>query len=189
MRHDELGHSAKHTELPRYEFSYSLRDAFDQIRLRQPEFDPRQYSDLRPASCLSREDWPMGSYRVSVFKTLLSSDGHSFKCPQFVIDIARAKSAQRAIEAARCRYERRIRVPDWKSIADIVEASDMEPLPSECQPTARRSDHRRRGSPSPKHSAQDHGGLCRLRIRDVGVQQCVFSSRQPKPFPWPKQVG
>lgn len=71
----------------------------------------------------------MGKYRVSVFKTLLSSDGHLFKCLQFMIDIGRARTAQRAVEVARCRYQRRVRIPDWKSIADIVEVKELETLP------------------------------------------------------------
>ncbi len=66
----------------------------------------------------------MGKYRVSVFKTLLSSDGHSSKCLQFMIDIGRARTGQRAVEAARCRYQRRVRIPDWKSIADVVEVKE-----------------------------------------------------------------
>lgn len=36
----------------------------------------------------------MGKYRISVFKTLLSSDGHPFKCLQFMIDIGRARTAR-----------------------------------------------------------------------------------------------
>jgi len=71
----------------------------------------------------------MGRYRVSVFKTLLSSDGHLFKCLQFMIDIGRTRTAQRAVEVARCRYQRRVRIPDWKSIADIVEVNELETLP------------------------------------------------------------
>jgi hypothetical protein len=71
----------------------------------------------------------MGKYRVSVFKTLLSSDGHLFKCLQFMVDIGRARTAQRAVEVARCRYQRRVRIPDWKSIADIVEVKELETLP------------------------------------------------------------
>jgi hypothetical protein len=99
----------------------------------------------------------MSSYRVRVFKTLLSSDGHSFKCPQFEIDIAHAKSAQRAIEAARCRYERRRRLPDWKSIADLVEARDMETAASEGQPALRRSGRQRRESAAPLTSSRNAG--------------------------------
>ena len=46
-----------------------------------------------------------------------------------MIDIGRARTAQRAVEVARCRYQRRVRIPDWKSIADIVEVTELETLP------------------------------------------------------------
>ena len=92
----------------------------------------------------------MSAYRVSVFKTLLSSDGHPFKCLQFSIDIARAKSSQRAIEAARRRYQRRVRLPDWRSIADIVEAKDMEPSGPVRLRAERRSSYERPLASSPK---------------------------------------
>ena len=92
----------------------------------------------------------MSAYRVSVFKTLLSSDGHPFKCLQFSIDIERAKSSQRAIEAARRRYQRRGRLPDWMGIADIVEAKDMEPRGSIRLRAERRSISEQPLAPSPK---------------------------------------
>lgn len=99
----------------------------------------------------------MRSYRVRVFKMLLSSDGHSFKCPQFENDIAHAKSAQRAIEAARCRYERRRRLPDWRSIADLVEASDVEMAAAKRQPILRRSGRPRREPAALLASGQNSG--------------------------------
>ena len=98
----------------------------------------------------------MGRYRVSVFKTLLSSDGHPFKCLQFMIDIARARTAQRAVEAARCRYQRRVHIPDWKSIADIVEAKEMETLPFERPRTVRGSARRRHSTPPLRTSAESY---------------------------------
>ena len=98
----------------------------------------------------------MGKYRVSVFKTLLSSDGHAFKCLQFMIDIGRARTAQRAVEAAQCRYQRRVRIPDWKSIADIVEVKEMETLPFERPRTVRRSAYSRHPAPPLRTSAEGH---------------------------------
>lgn len=79
----------------------------------------------------------MGTYRISVFKTLLSSDGHPFKCLQFTKDIMSAKSEQRAIDAARCRYQRDRRIPEWNSIADIIEANVVE-APALERPHSRR---------------------------------------------------
>jgi hypothetical protein len=66
----------------------------------------------------------MARYRVSLFKNLLSSDGHPIKCLQCFVQIKRARSAERAIEAARWRYQRAGRMPDWASLADIIEAEE-----------------------------------------------------------------
>jgi hypothetical protein len=48
----------------------------------------------------------MCRYRVNFFKNLLSIDGHLHKCLQQSIVIRRAKSAERAVEAAKRRYVR-----------------------------------------------------------------------------------
>jgi hypothetical protein len=61
------------------------------------------------------------SYRVSFFKELLSSDGHHFRCLQQSIVIRRARSDERAVEAAKRRFERLCHVTDWKLYADGVE--------------------------------------------------------------------
>ena len=63
----------------------------------------------------------MSRYRVSFFKNLLSIDGHNHRCLQQSIVIRRAKSAERAIEAAKRLYERRCHVGDWWLHADGVE--------------------------------------------------------------------
>lgn len=100
----------------------------------------------------------MSKYRVSIFKTLLSSDGHPFKCLQFMIDIASARSTQRAIEAARCRYERKVRIPSWKSIADIIEANELETSVSRRGRVIRRPAYTsRRAPPSLPAPTQSHG--------------------------------
>jgi hypothetical protein len=61
------------------------------------------------------------SYRVSFFKELLSSDGHHFRCLQQSIVIRRARSDERAVEAAKRRFERLCHVTDWTFYADSVE--------------------------------------------------------------------
>jgi hypothetical protein len=61
------------------------------------------------------------SYRVSFFKKLLSSDGHHFRCLQQSIVIRRARSDERAVEAAKRRFERLCHVTDWTLYADGVE--------------------------------------------------------------------
>ena len=96
----------------------------------------------------------MSAYRVSVFKTLLSSDGHPFKCLQFAIDVARAKSSQRAIEAARWRYQRRVKAPDWTCIAETVEVKDMD-THAPARPRSGRGSYRRRKAPTPRMFACD----------------------------------
>jgi hypothetical protein len=63
----------------------------------------------------------MSCYRVTFFKNLLSSDGHPFKCVQRVFDVRRARSADRAREAAELRYERLHRGHDWTLYADFLE--------------------------------------------------------------------
>jgi hypothetical protein len=76
----------------------------------------------------------MRRYRVTFFKNLLSSDGHPFKCLQRVIEVRRARSIDRAVQAAERRYERLHRVPNWKLHADIIELEiddrklDHEPI-------------------------------------------------------------
>jgi hypothetical protein len=63
----------------------------------------------------------MCRYRVIFFKNLLSIDGQRDKCLQQSIVIRRARSVERAVEAAKRRYERRCRVADWKLQADGFE--------------------------------------------------------------------
>lgn len=63
----------------------------------------------------------MTSYKVKFFKNLLSSDGHRFKCLQQTIEIHRARSMDRAVQAAERRYARFHLVPDWKLYADTFE--------------------------------------------------------------------
>ena len=63
----------------------------------------------------------MSRYRVSFFKNLLSIDGHNHRCLQQSIVIRRAKSAERAIEAAKRLYERRCHAGDRWLHADGVE--------------------------------------------------------------------
>ena len=60
-------------------------------------------------------------YRVSFFKNLLCLDGSASRCLQQSIVIRRAKSIDRAVEAAKRRYERLCEVADWRLHADGVE--------------------------------------------------------------------
>jgi hypothetical protein len=70
----------------------------------------------------------MCGYRVSFFKTLLSSDGHRFKCLQQTIDIGSAEDVDRAVEAAKRAYELVRHVADWTLQADAFEVETMAPV-------------------------------------------------------------
>jgi hypothetical protein len=61
------------------------------------------------------------SYRVSFFKDLVSSDGHHFRCLQENIVIRRARNDDRAVEAAKRRFQRLCHVADWRFYADGFE--------------------------------------------------------------------
>ena len=73
----------------------------------------------------------MCRYRVIFFKSLLGIDGHTDKCLQQSIVIRRARSVERAVEAAKRRYERRCRVADWRLHADGFEM-EMDLLNRTC---------------------------------------------------------
>ena len=62
----------------------------------------------------------MSAYQVTFFKTLLSSDGHPFKCLQQRIDISDAESSAEAVEAASKAFEAFYGCP-WKLRADSIE--------------------------------------------------------------------
>src|SRR4029077_20506156 len=75
----------------------------------------------RPIVTANRRFAAMSRYRVSFFKNLLSSDGHQFRCLQQSVVIRRARSPDRAIEAAKRRFERCCHLADWRLHADGVE--------------------------------------------------------------------
>ena len=58
---------------------------------------------------------------MSFFKNLLGFHGQTSRCLQQAIVIRRAKSVERAVEAAKRRFERRCHVADWSLHADGVE--------------------------------------------------------------------
>jgi hypothetical protein len=73
----------------------------------------------------------MPAYRITFYKELLSSDGHPFHCAQMAIDIGRARTPERAVVAAKRRFERRCGILDWANYADSFElASSPRPAPS-----------------------------------------------------------
>ena len=68
----------------------------------------------------------MTSYRVTFFKNLANSSGHQFHCQQGTIEIRRARSRERALQAAKRRYERAKKVRDWNLYADVAELEVIE---------------------------------------------------------------
>jgi hypothetical protein len=63
----------------------------------------------------------MVGYRVRFIKQLCDDTGHSQKCVQGVVYIARAKSRDRAVQAAKYQFERIKRIPRWDLYADEIE--------------------------------------------------------------------
>ena len=63
----------------------------------------------------------MAQYRATFFKNLVNSEGHQFKCLQGTFEIRRAKSPERALEAAERRFDRTEKTDDWTLFADLLE--------------------------------------------------------------------
>ncbi len=68
----------------------------------------------------------MNSYRISFVNELRNDSGHMFHCCQRVVDIRRAKSKDRAIEAAKQRFARREGISKWTVHAQSVEVEEVE---------------------------------------------------------------
>lgn len=68
----------------------------------------------------------MTSFRVTFFKNLVNSNGHEFKCPQGTVEIRRARSTDRAFQAAERRFERAKNINDWTLYADVAEMQSTE---------------------------------------------------------------
>ena len=63
---------------------------------------------------------------ITFFKYVRSSNGHEFKCVQETITIERTKSIDRAVEAAKRRFERRRRVVNWQLHSDDFDVKIKE---------------------------------------------------------------
>ena len=62
----------------------------------------------------------MAQFHVTFFKSLLSSDGHQFKCPQHVFDLEADDAASALFKASR-QYEQLLHLGDWRIRADVAE--------------------------------------------------------------------
>ena len=72
----------------------------------------------------------MSRYQIRFIKKLHDDTGHSFNCVQGVVDIRRARNSERAVEAAKRRFERMKSIPRWDLHADILEVEIDERQPS-----------------------------------------------------------
>ncbi|GIK80609.1 MAG: hypothetical protein M5U07_15240 [Xanthobacteraceae bacterium] len=93
----------------------------------------------------------MASYRFGFFRHLLNSSGQPATCLQHVIEICRARYADRAVEAAKHRYARRFGVRDWQLYADSIEL-EME-APRTNPDAANAPARHRAGGSNERHAA------------------------------------
>jgi len=63
----------------------------------------------------------MAHYRVRFIKTLCDDYGHPHKGIEGIVDIRRARTQDRAVQAAKHRFERMRRIPRWDLYADTFE--------------------------------------------------------------------
>ena len=72
----------------------------------------------------------MTAYHVRFIKDLCDSTGHTHKCVQGVVDIGRARDSERAVQAAKRRFERMKGITRWDLYADTVELVIDERMPN-----------------------------------------------------------
>ena len=63
----------------------------------------------------------MANYRVRFIKTVCDSTGHAHKCIEGIVDICGARDRNRAIQAAKRRFEHVKGIPRWDLYADTFE--------------------------------------------------------------------
>lgn len=68
----------------------------------------------------------MTAYRVRFIKALCDDTGHPRKCVEGAVDIRCAKSRDRAVQAAKYRFERMNGIPQWNLYADAIELDHLD---------------------------------------------------------------
>jgi len=63
----------------------------------------------------------MVHYQVRFIKNLCDDTGHQRKCVEGVVDIRHARDRDRAVRAAKRRFERMKKIPRWNLYADTFE--------------------------------------------------------------------
>jgi hypothetical protein len=71
----------------------------------------------------------MARYHVRFIKNLYDDTGHRHKCVEGVVDIRKARDSERALQAAKRRFERMKRIPRWDLYADTYELEIEEQGP------------------------------------------------------------
>lgn len=66
----------------------------------------------------------MTTYQISFFKTLLSSNGHPFRCLQGQVEV-NAHTPEQAAQRAEQRFERLHRLAKWNLWADSVDICEV----------------------------------------------------------------
>lgn len=86
---------------------------------RTPVFGRMMKDSLREMSSVSQ-------YRVSFFKTLCNSTGHSFKCLQLQVDVDDVSDERQAEELASRQLEKMRGLQNWRQVADLIEVQGAE---------------------------------------------------------------
>jgi len=68
----------------------------------------------------------MARFRIRFLKSLCDDTGHSHKCVQGVVDIHWARDRDRAVQAAKRRFERMKKIPCWNLHADTFELDHVQ---------------------------------------------------------------
>jgi len=68
----------------------------------------------------------MGTCHIRFMKTLYDPWGHRHECVQDDVVIRRAKSVPRAVEAAKLRFQRRLKTAHWWTHADYVDVETKD---------------------------------------------------------------
>jgi hypothetical protein len=72
----------------------------------------------------------MVHYHVRFIKNLCDDMGHTHKCVEGAVNIRRARDRDRAVQAAKRRFERMKRIPRWDLYADTFELDIDEKQPN-----------------------------------------------------------
>jgi hypothetical protein len=87
-------------------------------------------SNIEFYAFITKRRKPMTIHRVRFIKDLCDSTGHAHKCVQGVVNIGRARDTERAVRAAKRRFERMKGIKRWDLHADAFELVVDERAPN-----------------------------------------------------------